>query len=249
MKPWRRCVAGGVSSRRAKDGFTLIELLVVAAVISILAAMVVPLLGNARAKARAAICANTMHQLGLALNMYADDNQDWLPCPEDEYGDAACWYYAINPYILRTKTTAAQVDAANRMDLYKQDPVWTRFTGDAATNGRSIKMNRKLLGRKGAWNITSNVTNAVPSFRHRNEIVRAATTPLLFDGVVETVASINDWRRFDGWEPKVALRHSGGANILFVDGHVILWKKGTPNATSPDGWASDTTGLTWWVDE
>jgi prepilin-type processing-associated H-X9-DG protein/prepilin-type N-terminal cleavage/methylation domain-containing protein len=248
MKHGRRPVAF-VGSGRRSVGFTLIELLVVTAVVSIMATMVVPLLTNARAKARAAICANTMHQLGLAMNMYADDHQDELPCPEDEYGDSVCWYYALNPYILRAKTTASQVDPSHRMDLYKQDPVWTRFTGDAATNGRSIKMNRKLLGKKGQWNITSNVTNAMPRFRHRNEIGRSDTTPLLFDGVVETVTSINDWRRFDGWEPKVALRHSGGANILFVDGHVILWKRGTPNVTSPDGWASDTTGLTWWVDE
>lgn len=249
----RRTTKFGACAGRGfdKQGFTLIELLTVVAIIAVLAAIVVPTLSRARDKARAAICSGTMRSLGLAINMYADDNKDVLPCPDDTFGDSANWYYAINPYILRMKATNVQVVASQRMDLYKQDPIWSQYTsGDESTNSRSIKMNRKLVGKKppGGWAYnTASISNAVPNVRRRNDIEKSATTVLLFDGKVEN-ASQFEWRRFDGWESTVTLRHSGGANILFVDGRVILWKEGILHS-SGDGWANNLSGLNWWVDE
>ena len=62
-----------------KDLFTLIELLVVIAIIAILAAMLLPALSKARAKARSISCMNNIKQISLGFNLYENDNDGWVP--------------------------------------------------------------------------------------------------------------------------------------------------------------------------
>lgn len=72
----------------AKKVFTLVELLIVIAIISILAAMLLPALKMAKSTAQRTLCLNNVKQYGLASLLYAEDYSDFLPAREHSYGSS-----------------------------------------------------------------------------------------------------------------------------------------------------------------
>jgi len=79
-------------------GYTLVELLVVVAIIAMLAAMIAPVLMQAKDAARMRMCMSNMKQLGIAITRYIDDNNGYgLPQPSAEYRNP--WILCVKPLI------------------------------------------------------------------------------------------------------------------------------------------------------
>ena len=72
-----------------RRAFTLIELLVVIAIIAILAGLLLPVLAKGKERGRTAACLSNLHQLGVALMLYVDENHDYLPLMEDRSTNSA----------------------------------------------------------------------------------------------------------------------------------------------------------------
>ena len=85
---------------RSSKGFTLLELLVVIAIIGILASMLLPGLARAREAARRAFCGNNLRQVGMALRMYADEDDGTLPSLQN-VGCEDCLTTALPPLMFK----------------------------------------------------------------------------------------------------------------------------------------------------
>src|SRR5262245_19744120 len=99
----------------ARPSFTLIELLVVIAIIAILAAILLPSLATAKAKARDAECMNNLRQIRIGWHLWANDNEGQLPweVPVSEGGTlVAASAVTVNPVAAASAAPASPQAAA-----------------------------------------------------------------------------------------------------------------------------------------
>ena len=115
------------------SAFTLIELLVVIAIIAILAAMLLPALARAKAKAQSIRCVNNLKQLEIANRMYVDDFSDRLAYPNWDSGNSAAspqgWLYSMNPATLPAGAPSGQVPNPYDVAYWKNNFAGASQTG------------------------------------------------------------------------------------------------------------------------
>ena len=178
------------------------------------------------------------------------------------------WYNVLDPYLqsMDVKSPITGVDAARHYTPVKQDPVWQSFgsvdvlaTAQNPVLGatRTYKMNTHLR-HNNTRNLPASAALATLTYRPARvtEVPNDSNFVYLGDAVgIDTVGPIPDVTEGDAFDMEVnrptnanpALRHSGGANLLFVDGHAahVVLRKISKHLDSPlnnvfvDSWQSE----------
>ena len=182
--------------RGPRRGFTIIELLVVIAIISILAGLLIPALGRARAIARETTCINNMKQIGVAMQMYRNLWDGYFPVVHGGTYDAPTslgheWWHLMEPVGLERKHMLCPDDPHRHED-----------------------------------GVESYIYNGMFAFSKKEDAVANISGQIIVSerGDAEGYESHHGypaWKPVSDWQDKIKHdRHEGAANYLFVDGHV-----------------------------
>ena len=242
--------------------FTLIELLVVIAIIAILAALLLPALSAAKEAARQAYCANNMKGLALAIHVYANESDEYLPAGESDITNVT-WddllgiggydgrkvtseqaeQWAITDESYASKLYKCPSDPRPFQELHGSDPVFCRsYTGNAGGDGEKwfqMEPDDPTAGVMGSKVNGQRVGWSVALRRVRNPegvFLLTEVAKSLRQG--QTANSLASYKSLSDDASLLKNNHGGfRGNYAFVDGHVEFLKFQTTN--SPDLWTRE----------
>jgi len=195
--------------------FTLMELLVVIAIIAILAALLLPVLSAAKQRAWTTQCQSNLHQIGLGMKIYADDNNDMYPesggtirwDQKDSTTGNYSWLQQIFSYVQNTNAYHCPADLPLQFGPFNYfNGVRAAFVvtnGFAPVNGRQIQFPDAYVLSGDTIGSTFTLDNADKD-----------------DYTYNCVGGDDNGMPSEEWQV-----HSKGQNLLFEEGHV-KWYKG-----------------------
>jgi prepilin-type N-terminal cleavage/methylation domain-containing protein/prepilin-type processing-associated H-X9-DG protein len=210
-------------SKSRRTGFTLIELLVVIAIIAILAAILLPIIVQAKEKGRQVMCLNNLKQIGTALDMYMQNNGDRYP-----HGNGWKWgsitgytqWQSIYPYTkqawgkgMKTILNCPSNTGARDNPVYPPGQGWKNITGFAA----NMNWDPMYSWGYGLWDWYHS------KGRVRSEVTSPSKALYATDSAGDycyVESGTYEWYGYGDTEWNgLEMRHFGGANALFCDGH------------------------------